>query len=180
MHRFASRYRSFLLPTVLAAFAGVVALLFGLAWAVHKQDKFADISKVALGELPDADRCLAQAIYFEARGEPFEGQLAVALVVLNRVKNTGYPNNVCGVVFQNEHRRHACQFSFACDGKSDEPKERAAWDRALKLARLANTGNLRDLTGASTHYHADYVSPTWAGGLNKTVKVGQHQFYRIH
>ena len=172
--------RRYMLPAALTALAALVALLIGLAWTAQQQDKFAALAKTPLSDLPDADRCLAQAIYFEARGEPFEGRMAVALVVLNRVKDAGYPSTVCDVVFQNEHRRHACQFSFACDGKSDTPRERAAWASALELARLANTGNLRDLTGSSTHYHADYVSPTWAGGLNKTVKVGQHQFYRTH
>lgn len=128
--------------------------------------------------LTTAERCLAQAIYFEARGEPFEGQMAVAQVVLNRVRDIRYPSDVCAVVFQNAERRHRCQFSFACDGKSDRPRDRRAWASAAKLAVLATGGGLRDVTGAATHYHANYVSPDWAKLLRPTRRIGRHLFYR--
>lgn len=129
-------------------------------------------------DLAAADRCLAQAIYFEARGEPFEGRMAVAQVVRNRVADRRYPGDVCGVVFQNAHRRHACQFSFACDGRSDRPRDTAAWRDAVDLARLVNAGGLRDLTSAATHYHADYVAPDWGKAFAATVTIGRHLFYR--
>ena len=128
--------------------------------------------------LSTGDRCMAQAIYFEARGEPFEGQLAVAQVVLNRVRDERYPNETCAVVFENETWRHRCQFSFACDGRSDRPRDLSAWVSAIKTARMVGTGHLRDLTQASTHYHAEYVAPEWASRFRQTVKIGRHYFYR--
>jgi len=127
---------------------------------------------------PKAFRCLAQAVYFEARSEPFEGQVAVAYVVLNRVKDRHYPDNICAVVFQNEKRRHHCQFSFACDGLSDNPYERAAWNRARRVAGGVLLNALSDFTADSTHYHAKYVHPRWAKYLQPTLQVGQHIFYR--
>lgn len=128
--------------------------------------------------LSTGERCLAQAVYFEARGEPFEGQLAVAQVVLNRVRDERYPNEICAVVFENETWRHRCQFSFACDGRSDRPKDLSAWLNAIKTARMVGTGQLRDVTYASTHYHAEYVEPEWAERFHRTVKIGRHYFYR--
>ena len=79
-------------------------------------------------------RCLARAIYFEARGEPTRGKLAVGRVVLNRVTSKSYPHSVCRVVYQNDHRRNRCQFSFACDGKPDTITDRAAWNEVLAYA----------------------------------------------
>jgi spore germination cell wall hydrolase CwlJ-like protein len=128
--------------------------------------------------LAAADRCLAQAVYFEARGEPFEGRMAVAQVVLNRVADPRWPAQLCAVVFQNQHRRHNCQFSFACDGKADRPREDAAWQSALHLARLLNAGHIRDLTGQATHFHAVHVRPFWTAAFTPTVSIGRHRFYR--
>jgi spore germination cell wall hydrolase CwlJ-like protein len=129
-------------------------------------------------KLSHADRCLAQAVYFEARGEPYEGQFAVAEVVMNRVSSPRYPHTVCGVVFENERRRHRCQFSFACDGRSDRPREARAWADAVRTAYLARSGDFRALTDEATHYHADYVSPYWSHELERTRKIGAHIFYR--
>jgi hypothetical protein len=123
-------------------------------------------------------RCLAQAVYFEARGESDAGQRAVAHVVLNRVKDRRYPQTVCGVVFQNEHLKNRCQFSFACDGRSDRPHDITAWRRSLEVALQTLAGVGEDVTNASTHYHARYVAPTWAPALVETARVGQHIFYR--
>lgn len=123
-------------------------------------------------------RCLAQAVYFEARGESVAGQRAVAHVVLNRVKDRRYPQTVCGVVFQNEHLKNRCQFSFACDGRSDRPHDIAAWRRSLEVALQTLAGVGEDVTNASTHYHARYVAPMWAPALVETARVGQHIFYR--
>ncbi|MCH8189050.1 MAG: cell wall hydrolase [Proteobacteria bacterium] len=128
--------------------------------------------------LSTGERCMAQAIYFEARGEPFEGQLAVAQVILNRVRDKRYPNEICAVVFENETWRDRCQFSFACDGRSDRPKDFSAWVSAIKTARMVGTGHMRDVTYASTHYHAEYVKPEWAARFHRTVKIGRHYFYR--
>ncbi|WP_220747839.1 cell wall hydrolase [Jannaschia sp. AI_61] len=123
-------------------------------------------------------RCLAEAIYFEARGEPIPGQVAVAEVILNRVDSKRYPNTICRVVNQGTGRLHACQFSYTCDGIPEAVSERGAWARAGKIARLLMDGAPRALTGNATHYHADYVSPYWAKVYPKTAQVGRHIFYR--
>jgi spore germination cell wall hydrolase CwlJ-like protein len=123
--------------------------------------------------------CLATAIYFEARGEPRLGQIAVAQVVLNRVRSPHYPDSICGVVYQNKKRRNACQFSFACDGIADAVKEKRAWARAQKIAEEITSGRLllAEIAGA-TNYHANYVSPYWAPSMRRLAKIGRHIFYR--
>ena len=124
--------------------------------------------------------CLATAIYFEARGEPEAGQLAVAQVVLNRVKNPAYPNTICGVVFQNQTKRNRCQFSFACDGRPERVTDKSAWAKAQELARRSveeQRATFIEEVGSATHYHATYVPPRWAGRMTKTDKIGRHIFY---
>jgi Cell Wall Hydrolase len=125
-------------------------------------------------------KCLAEAIYFEARSEPAAGQAAVAQVVLNRVKSGLYPNSVCGVVYQNRHKYMACQFSFACEGKSLRVTEMSYWRQAVQIAKAVTTGKTY-LTnvGNATHYHANYVNPTWSRRLKKTDKIGTHIFYKL-
>jgi len=125
-------------------------------------------------------KCLATAIYFEARGEPEEGQIAVAQVVLNRVKNPTYPNTVCGVVYQNKSKRNRCQFSFACDGRADRITDKAAWEQAEALAKKSveeQAATFLEEVGSATHYHATYVRPRWAGRMKQTDKIGRHIFY---
>ena len=126
-------------------------------------------------------RCLARAIYFEARGEPTRGKLAVGRVVLNRVASKSYPHSVCRVVYQNDHRRNRCQFSFACDGKSDTITDRATWKEILAYAEWLLTHDASERHESelwtSTHYHADYVTPDWAKHLTLTGRVGRHLFY---
>lgn len=122
--------------------------------------------------------CLAQAVYFEARSEPLEGQLAVAQVVQNRVSSPYWPDDICAVVFQNEHMRHRCQFSFACDGLSETPYDRRAWRIAERMAGVALNDLWEDVTNGSTHYHADYVQPGWRKMMHPTVAHGRHHFYR--
>lgn len=128
-------------------------------------------------------KCLADAIYFEARSESEKGQIAVAQVVLNRLKNPTYPNSICGVVYQNKHKRNRCQFSFACDGIRERISDQKSWKEATDLAKrvLADdrTLYLSDI-GASTHYHATYVRPGWARRMTKMEKVGRHIFYRTY
>ena len=125
------------------------------------------------------ERCLADAIYFEARGESIRGQMAVAQVVINRVFSGYYPNNVCGVVYQNAHRRFRCQFTFACDGLPERINEPVAWERAKHIARDALDGNfwLNDV-GKATHYHARWVHPWWVHEMRKLDRIGVHTFYR--
>ncbi|MBV8850866.1 MAG: cell wall hydrolase [Methylobacteriaceae bacterium] len=125
-------------------------------------------------------KCLAEAIYFEARSEPEEGQAAVAQVVLNRVSSGLYPASICGVVYQNRHRWHACQFSFACEGKSLRIADQDSWATARRIADDVMDGRtyLADV-GASTHYHANYVRPRWARYLKKMDVIGHHIFYTL-
>jgi spore germination cell wall hydrolase CwlJ-like protein len=126
-----------------------------------------------------AEKCLANAIYFEARGEPIRGQIAVAQVVLNRVFSGKYPDTVCGVVYQNANRHLACQFTFACDGIPDVVKQPDAMERAKKIAADALDGKLwLPEVGKATHYHAYWVRPGWVREMSKLHKLGVHTFYR--
>lgn len=130
-------------------------------------------------EYAKAEHCLANAIYFEARSEPLRGQEAVAQVVLNRAFSGFYPNNVCGVVYQNANRHLACQFTFACDGKSKAINERGAWARANRIAKQTLAGQIYvPEVAKSTHYHAIYVHPNWVHEMKKMVRYGIHNFYR--
>src|SRR3979490_1778887 len=89
-----------------------------------------------------SEKCLTEAVYFEARGEAVRGQIAVAQVVMNRAFSGFYPNTVCGVVYQNKHRHLACQFTFACDNVADVVRERDMWERARKIAKAMLDGQL--------------------------------------
>jgi spore germination cell wall hydrolase CwlJ-like protein len=123
-------------------------------------------------------RCLATAIYFEARGEPERGQIAVAQVILNRVRSPIFPQTICGVVYQGQMRK-GCQFSFACDGHSDTPRDNDQWELAQDLTRRIMSGELwLPEVGYSTFYHANYVSPRWARRMNKVDRIGAHIFYK--
>ncbi|MFC0205069.1 cell wall hydrolase [Novosphingobium soli] len=122
--------------------------------------------------------CLAAAVYYEAANEPIAGQRAVAQVVLNRVRHPEYPHSVCGVVFQGSERRTGCQFSFTCDGSLQRKPSVAGWQQAQGVAAAALAGSVYAPVGWSTHYHADYVVPYWAQGLQKLTTVGRHIFYR--
>ena len=126
-----------------------------------------------------AEKCLAAAIYFEARGEPVRGQIAVAQVVLNRAFSGYYPATVCGVVYQNAHRHLACQFTFACDGHRDVVREPEAMERAKKIATESLDGKLwLPEVGKATHYHAYWVRPGWVREMTRMHKLGVHTFYR--
>ncbi len=124
--------------------------------------------------------CLAEALYFEARGENLKGQMAVAEVILNRVQSQRYPNTVCRVISQGASRRNACQFSFKCDGRPERFSERFAYERVGKVARVMLDGRDRDLTDGATHYHTIRVQPGWSRRLEQTVQIGDHIFYRRH
>jgi spore germination cell wall hydrolase CwlJ-like protein len=130
-------------------------------------------------ERAKAEKCLAEAVYFESRGEPRRGQIAVAQVVMNRVFSGFYPSNVCGVVYQNAHRRLACQFTFACDGIPDVVTEPDMWAQAKAIARDMLDGRLwLPEIGHSTHYHAYWVHPSWVSEMKRMYRIGVHKFYR--
>lgn len=123
--------------------------------------------------------CLALNIYWEARSEPLEGQVAVAAVTLNRVNEARFPDTVCAVVKQGGNKRlNRCQFSWWCDGKSDKPTEAAAWQTSKALARRVLFGELADPTGSALWYHANYVSPSWTSRKVQTAWIGRQIFYR--
>lgn len=133
-----------------------------------------------------AAMCLATAIYFEARGEPTAGQVAVANVIINRVDDRRYPDTICDVVKQGPtHRwapdlpiRHRCQFSFYCDGQPEVVTDLRAYDKAVDIAKRVINGEIIDITDGATHYHATYVLPDWAPTKTHTVQINNHIFYR--
>jgi len=139
------------------------------------------VKKVKLAE--GEKLCLAQAIYHEARGESREGQLAVANVIINRALSKKYPSSICGVVFQNADKgRYKCQFTFACDGRSDMGKERAAWNRSVKLAETAfyeyQQGERPGvIPNSALFYHTTAVAPKWSHTFRRVAAIGSHVFY---
>jgi spore germination cell wall hydrolase CwlJ-like protein len=137
-------------------------------------------SEVAMAQLLAERRCLAQAMYYEARGEGVRGEKAVAEVVFHRMRSRIYPATICGVVFQGAEEKIACQFSFVCNGDMDKPIEKHAWAEARLLAAKIMTGAmpLGDITDDATSYHAVSVDPVWAAHLVRTVQIGNHIFYR--
>ncbi len=121
--------------------------------------------------------CLAKTIYFEARGESEEGQRAVGAVVLNRVKSRNFPNTICEVVHQGGTETRDCQFSWWCDGRSDRPKDREAWEQAVTIAYEVMTG-APDPTKGALYYHNASVSPSWRTQLRRLATIGEHVYYR--
>jgi len=125
------------------------------------------------------ERCLDEAIYFEARGESEAGQAAVAQVVLNRVESGHYPASICGVVYQKQRRRNSCQFSFACQRNALRVAEPVSWNAAVRIAReVLLGGDYSTEVGGSTHYLADYAHPRWARTLQRMDVIGHHIFYQ--
>jgi spore germination cell wall hydrolase CwlJ-like protein len=148
-----------------------------IAAAARKTVVLKQLDLAALDAMPKATggadwHCLAQAIYFESRGEPLAGQVAVAEVVLNRVDDPRFPNTVCGVTHQ------ACQFSYVCDGHSDTMKSSQARQRSEKLASLMLAGHARVITDGATYFHSRAVSPSWSRRFTRTTTIGHHMFYR--
>jgi len=134
--------------------------------------------------------CLAKNIYHEARNEPFAGQLAVALVTLNRVYDKNFPNTVCDVVYQGIHtkdgfpKRDRCQFSWYCDGMSDVTANVKAYEETQKIANLAmiSYGSMKsqglDYTEGAIYYHTYEINPRWSTAYPKVGRIGDHIFYR--
>ena len=126
-----------------------------------------------------AERCLAQAVYFEAGFQPLAGKRAVAQVVVNRVRDRNFPHSVCGVVYQGWRRGVGCQFSFVCDGSLwRRPPTDEEMASAKAVARQALSGYVETAVGTATHYHSRRVNPAWAPTLVKTARIGDHIFYR--
>ncbi len=123
-------------------------------------------------------QCLAEALYFEARGETVKGQFAVAEVIMNRVDHGAYPDSLCGVINQGTGRKYQCQFTYTCDGIAEKIHEPDAYERVGKIARLVIDGAPRVLTDGATHYHTKAVNPKWARSFPRTATIGVHHFYR--
>ena len=128
--------------------------------------------------------CLTENIYFEARSQGQAGWLAVAQVTLNRVQDKRFPNTICEVVKQGltyasgNPIRNKCQFSWYCDGKSDKPKNTKVYNEISELVNYISDYDVIDITDGATHYHADYVRPSWAKTKTKTIEIEDHIFYR--
>lgn len=122
--------------------------------------------------------CLAEALYFEARGESVKGQFAVAEVILNRVDSPQFPDTVCAVINQGTGRKYQCQFTYTCDGHKEIINEPRAFQRVGKVAKLMVNGAPRQLTDGATYYHTRAVSPRWSRKFARTTSIGEHHFYR--
>jgi len=120
--------------------------------------------------------CLAQAIYFESRGEPEGGMLAVGHVVLNRSRDPGFPHGICGVVYQRSGG--GCQFSFACDGRSDRPTNNADWAQSMALAKAIYAGRTTDPTRGALWFHRVSVRSDLGPGIRRSARIGRHVFFR--
>jgi hypothetical protein len=165
-------------PVSLPAGHGLSAIVKGENEQSGGQSRFANL--VDPGSRAREAKCLAEAVYFEARSEPETGQSAVAQVILNRVKSSLYPSTICGVVYQNRHRHLACQFTFACEGKSLRINDQASWRRAVRVSDAVLAGETYlEKVGGATHYHADYVNPRWASRLKRKDTIGRHIFYQL-
>ncbi|EYD77786.1 hypothetical protein Rumeso_00513 [Rubellimicrobium mesophilum DSM 19309] len=153
----------------------------GIATAEAEEPDLTSIEDLIAEADPKGDaewECLSQAIYHEARGEPVEGQIAVAEVILNRRDSGRYPSTVCGVVEQGTGKRYQCQFSYYCDGLSDEIRDQRAWAEVGRVARVMIDGAPRGLTSGAMFYHTRAVEPYWAAKFTETAEIGAHLFYR--
>jgi spore germination cell wall hydrolase CwlJ-like protein len=122
--------------------------------------------------------CLALALYFEARDQPVNGQIAVGLVILNRLDSIKYPSSICQVVKQ-RNNNNICQFSFYCDGKSDKPTETKVWEELLVLVDNIWHGILYDFTDGSMYYHTIHIdAPIWTREMTTTLIIEDHIFYK--
>lgn len=170
---------------ILRAVAGAAASLLLISNPAHAMIGAVAALTADIENVQSEQQCLAEAIYFEARGEPPAGQIAVGRVILNRVDSPYYPDTICDVVYQNADDLNACQFSFACAGTEPQIRDPEAFAEAMLVAakvlscdkecrqELAEKNEL----AISTHYHADYVSPSWSAKLKRVGSVGNHIFY---
>lgn len=173
-----------ILNFIIGAVFGIILVSSDFSGVIHS-DATIPVPQIHPQELD----CLAKTIYFEARQEPLAGKLAVGLVVLNRTTSQKFPTTVCGVTQQGRYTNSttakqatstmkACQFSWYCDGHSDEPKEHLAWIQSQDIAKILLEQKIYDFTDHATHYHAQSIHPQWAQSLNRVGSIGSHTFYR--
>jgi len=129
--------------------------------------------------LNDAITCLSRTIYWEARGEGAAGMEAVTNVVMNRLGHEGFPNTFCEVVRQGRERG-ACQFSWWCDGRSDDAEEAKSYADTKEIARKALNRQLTDRTSGALYFHQRKATPSWSAEYIKTVEIGEFVFYKPH
>jgi spore germination cell wall hydrolase CwlJ-like protein len=122
--------------------------------------------------------CLATNVYFESRGEPEYGQIAVAEVTMNRVLDEKFPDTVCEVVHQGGEIRHRCQFSWYCDGLSDAIADKKAWNKAFDIALAYTQIKRSDLTKGSIYFHSSLADPWWSDEKEYITTIGNHIFYK--
>ena len=164
-----------------------LALIVGMAFGTMKVQGSMNYDYVTSQD----EHCMAKNIYHESRSENLAGKYAVADVVLNRVRDDRYPNNICSVIYQGKHKpswkdpnvlvpiRNQCQFSWYCDGKSDDTVDADAWNDALFISyNIINNNKYRGITEGATHYHTTWVNPYWAPTLQHIGTIGSHIFYR--
>jgi spore germination cell wall hydrolase CwlJ-like protein len=166
---------------VLAAAIIIVFVLAGLA-----------VTQAVKASDENGERfCMAQNIYFESGNQPFSGKLAVANVTLNRVSDHQFPDTICHVVYQSKEYKESwltgemipvrgqCQFSWFCDGRSDEPRDSVTWLESIRIADLVlGSEQYLDITDGALWYHADYIYPYWADHLERLVVIENHIFYK--
>lgn len=148
--------------------AGVTSVVFTREWLAN-QPKANGSSEF---------KCLAEALYFEARGETVKGQFAVAEVIRNRVKSGRFPGSYCGVIHQGTGKKYQCQFTYTCDGRPEVISEAAAYARVAKVARATIDGKSPSITDGATFYHTTAVRPSWSRKFTNTARFGVHLFYR--
>lgn len=169
-------------PDLLRPLSANEAMIVNSGIPILKRSDFPSAGFIVDGDMISKTRavdCLTQAIYYEAASEGADGGRAVAQIVLNRMRHAGYPNSVCGVVYQGSTRATGCQFSFTCDGSLSKVPLAYLWARSRLIATEALAGRVFAPVGHATHYHADYVLPYWASSLDKVAVLGRHIFYRL-
>ena len=161
-----------------AALASTLFALLAFSNPANAQEERSQTERISSVTDPAELRCLALSIYWEAKAEAREGQVAVGNVVLNRVESPRFPNSPCAVVFDGGETR-PCQFSWYCDGKSDKPTEAKNWANAQRLAEQMLTGPRNDNTGGAVFFHGKQMSNPWRVPRTKTVTIGNHVFYKL-
>jgi len=174
----------------------VAVIISWTAWAAKADTMSADPQENEVYSLTfdqqefKQEHCMALNIYYETRGSSLADSFAVADVVLNRVEDTRYPDTVCDVVYQGvKHadgrmKRNACQFSWYCDGKADNPQNQEIWKRAQSIAwAILKWDQFRGISEGATHYHAHYVNPRWnrskkGFSITNLGRIGAHIYYR--
>lgn len=166
-------------PARIAAQPAVARIPVVVPAPALKSAPVSSATDMAMTQLLAEHRCLSEVMYYEARGEGQDGQMAVAEVVFHRLRHGHYGHSICAVVYEGSGSP-GCQFSFACNGELTVRKSAGAWRSAETLAARILTGEvaLRDITGNATHFHAVSVAPDWADDMERTVQIGNHVFYK--